>query len=64
MIFDNNCDSATNGEDLLYNNIKDKINVIFDVGSCYDSTYITFPGEVHYFDPVNEYIEKLKLKIF
>lgn len=28
MIFDNNCDSATNGEDLLYNNIKNKINVI------------------------------------
>lgn len=62
MIFDANCNPATNGEDLFYNNIKDKINIIFDVGSCDDSTYINFTGEVHYFDPVNEYIEKLKVK--
>jgi hypothetical protein len=63
IIFDNNCDSVTNrGEQLFYNNIKDKINVIFDVGNCYDSKYTIFPGEIHYFEPVNEYIEKLKLK--
>jgi FkbM family methyltransferase len=61
MIFDGNCDSETNGEYLFYNNIKDKINVIFDVGSFYASIYIDFSGEVHYFEPFNEYIEKLKL---
>jgi hypothetical protein len=27
----NNCDPKINGEERLYNSIKDKINVIFDV---------------------------------
>jgi FkbM family methyltransferase len=40
--------------------IKDKIDIIFDVGCRSDSDYINFSGDVHYFDPVNEYIEKLK----
>ena len=56
----NNCDSRTNGELQFFLNIKDKINVIFDVGCRSDSEYVNFNGEVHYFDPVNEYIEKLK----
>ena len=56
----NNCDSRTNGELQFFLNIKDKINVIFDVGCRSESEYINFNGEVHYFDPVNEYIEKLK----
>lgn len=56
----NNCNSKTNGEYLFYMKIKDKIDIIFDVGCRSDSEYINFNGIVHYFDPVNEYIEKLK----
>jgi FkbM family methyltransferase len=56
----NNCNSKTNGEYLFYMKIKDKIDIIFDVGCRSDSDYINFSGDVHYFDPVNEYIEKLK----
>ena len=56
----NNCDSRSNGELQFFLKIKDKINVIFDVGCRSESEYINFNGEVHYFDPVNEYIEKLK----
>lgn len=40
--------------------IKDNINIIFDIGCYSDSEFINFSGEVHYFDPVNEFIEKLK----
>ena len=40
--------------------IKDNIDVIFDVGCRSDSEYIHFNGEVHYFDPVDEFIETLK----
>jgi len=46
--------------------IKDNINIIFDVGCCSDSEFIIFNGEVHYFVPVNDFIEnlkKLKMKI-
>jgi FkbM family methyltransferase len=56
----NNCDPKKNGEYKFFMDIKDKINVIFDVGCRSDSMYINFTGEVHYFDPVNEFIEKLK----
>ena len=58
----NNCNSATNGELKFFTNIKDKINVIFDVGCREDSEFINFNGDVHYFDPVNDFIEKLKKK--
>ena len=40
--------------------IKNNIHVIFDVGCRSDSEFISFNGEVHYFDPVNEFIENLK----
>ena len=40
--------------------IKDNINIIFDVGCRSDSEFINFSGEVHYFDPVEEFIENLK----
>lgn len=60
-MFDN-CDPKTNGEERFFLNIKDKINIIFDVGCRSDSEYIFFNGEVHYFDPVNEFIENLKKK--
>ena len=56
----NNCDSKTNGEDNFFMNIKNNIKVIFDVGCRSDSTFINFVGEVHYFDPVTEFIENLK----
>jgi FkbM family methyltransferase len=56
----NICNSKENGEEKFFNNIKDNINIVFDVGCRVDSEYINFKGEVHYFDPVNEFIEKLK----
>jgi len=52
----NNCDPEKNGEYKFFMDIKDKINVIFDVGCRSDSMYINFTGEVHYFEPVNEFI--------
>ena len=58
----NNCDSKTNGEEKFFTDIKDKINIIFDVGCRSDTEYVVFTGEVHYFDPVNEFIEELKSK--
>ena len=56
----NNCDSRTNGEYTFFMNIKDKIDCIFDVGCRSDSEFVNFTGEVHYFDPVSEFIEELK----
>ena len=46
--------SKTNGEEKFFMDIKDKINVIFDVGCRSDSEFLNFTGEVHYFDPVNK----------
>ena len=56
----NNCDSKTNGEEKFFMNIQDNINVIFDVGCRTESEFIYFNGEVHYFDPVESFIENLK----
>ena len=56
----NNCDPKTNGEESFFICIKDNINVIFDVGCRSDSEFINFSGEVHYFDPINDFIENLK----
>src|SRR6056300_123909 len=58
----NNCNSKLNGEYKFFMEIKDKINCIFDVGCRSDSEFIEFTGGVHYFDPVNEFIENLKTK--
>jgi FkbM family methyltransferase len=55
----NNCDSKTNGEFDFFFKIKDNINVIFDIGCRSDSEFINFKGEVHYFDPVNDFINNL-----
>ena len=55
----NNCNSKTNGEEKFFLTIKDKINVIFDIGCRSDSEFIYFEGEVHYFDPVDNFIQKL-----
>jgi FkbM family methyltransferase len=56
----NNDNPKTNGEYKFFMDIKDKINIIFDIGCRFESEFINFSGEVHYFDPVNEFIEKLK----
>jgi FkbM family methyltransferase len=55
----NNCDSRTNGEKSFYEKIKDKIDVIFDVGCRCDTEFNNFEGEVHYFEPEKEFIDKL-----
>jgi len=62
MYFDNNCNSDTNGEVLFYNNIKNSINVIFDVGTSNSTDYLDFEKEVHYFEPVKHYIEEISKK--
>lgn len=56
----NICDSKLNGEYKFYVKIKDNIKVIFDVGCRVDSEFVNFSGEVHYFDPMTDFIEKLK----
>lgn len=56
----NNCDSKTNGEEKFFNDIKDNINVIFDVGCRSNSVFTNFKGDVHYFDPVEKFVENLK----
>jgi len=60
MDTNDNCDSKTNGEELFFSKIKDKINIIFDVGCRASSVFTEFEGEVHYFDPVSGFIEDLK----
>jgi len=56
----NNCNPNTNGEHKFFMDIKNNITSIFDVGCRSDTEFINFTGEVHYFDPVNEFIEQLK----
>lgn len=56
----NNCNSKTNGEYLFYNKIKNNINIIFDVGCRSDSEFLDFEGQVHYFDPVESSVNKLR----
>jgi FkbM family methyltransferase len=56
----NDIDPKTNGEEKFFISIKDKINVIFDVGCRIDSEFTNFTGEVHYFDPIDSFIEDLK----
>jgi FkbM family methyltransferase len=55
-----NSDSKTNGEYKFFMDIKDNINCIFDVGCRSDTDFINFIGEVHYFDPVESFVEELK----
>ena len=55
----NNSNSKTNGEFLFYNQIKNNINTIFDISCRNDSEFLDFNGEVHYFDPMSEFIENL-----
>lgn len=56
----NQQDPRTNGEHRFFNDIKDKIEVIFDVGCRFDSAFTDFAGEVHYFEPVGDFLNRLK----
>lgn len=56
----NDCNVDTNGERCFYNAIKGFVRVIFDVGCRSDSMYLDFPREVHYFDPVKQFIIDLQ----
>jgi hypothetical protein len=59
-----NYNTETNGENFFYKSyIRNNSKVIFDVGARYDTIYSSFNGEVHYFEPVVEVIEKLKTLI-
>ena len=40
--------------------IEPNANVIFDVGCRFDSVFSSFKGDVHYFEPNNSFLEKLK----
>ena len=44
----------------FYEKIKNNINTIFDIGCREDSVFIDFKGEVHYFDPLDNFIYSLK----
>jgi FkbM family methyltransferase len=55
----NNCNPRVNGEYQFYMKIKPYIKTIFDVGCRTDTEFNTFQGEVHYFDPMPEFINIL-----
>jgi len=55
-----NADFRTNGEYDFYNSIKNSIHTIFDIGCNKESLFTDFEGDVHYFDPVESFIEQLK----
>lgn len=55
----NNCNPHTNGEVLFFNCIQNNIKIIFDVGCREDSEFTNFQYEVHYFDPVEKFIQNL-----
>ena len=47
-------------ESLFFNSIKDSCKIIFDVGAREDSIYLDFHGDVHYFEPVAEFLNNLE----
>jgi hypothetical protein len=55
----NNCDSKTNGEYDFFKRIEPHIQVIFDIGCRSDSEFTNFEREVHYFDPMPQFIDTL-----
>jgi FkbM family methyltransferase len=57
----NNCNPKTNGEQ-RYISLLSPGKVIFDVGSRNDSDFMSYNGEVHYFDPVERFVNELKDK--
>lgn len=57
----NNCNPETNGERNLIRSLPAGLT-IFDVGCRSDSELLSYKGEVHYFDPVPEFIDQIELK--
>ncbi|NDE14528.1 FkbM family methyltransferase [bacterium] len=58
----NNCDPKTNGELALVKSLPPNL-IVFDIGTRADSEFTDYPGIVHYFEPMPEFIDKLsKLK--
>lgn len=49
-----------NGEQKFFLQIKNHINVIFDVGCRSESEFLVFEGDVHYFDPVKDFLNNLQ----
>lgn len=58
----NNSNPITNGELKFYNSIKNSIKTIFDIGCRSDTLFNNFSGEVHYFEPIKKFIDKLQLQ--
>jgi len=57
--YSDGADSNVNGELSFFNVIKDRVNVIFDVGSRFESIFMNSGKEVHYFEPNKEYYDRL-----
>jgi len=60
-MFDNE-NSKTNGEERFFNSMKSRTDTVFDVGSRSDSIFTDFHGNVHYFEPVPEFINALSIQ--
>ena len=58
-MFNNNCDSKTNGEYVFYNRIKNSVDIIFDIECRKESEFLDFEKKVHYFDPESTFVEEL-----
>lgn len=61
-MFSDGCDHRINGEMKFYNQIKNDIDIIFDVGTSTDSIFLDFTKCVHYFEPNIESLNILKQK--
>jgi len=59
----NNCNAETNGERLFWETNKQNFKVVFDVGCRKDSLFFNWKGDVHYFDPVKEFIDELSKNV-
>lgn len=57
----NNCKPLVNGEKWIFDRIPPGLTV-FDVGSRNDSFFLSYLGEVHYFEPQPEFLADLKLQ--
>ena len=55
----NETNPELNGEAQFFNKISKQIQLIFDVGCRTDTEFLNFNGEVHYFDPVKNFIDTL-----
>jgi FkbM family methyltransferase len=55
----NNFNPEQNGELFFINKIKNEIEIIFDIGAA-DTIYLNIDKEIHYFEPVPSFLEKLK----